>query len=1067
MLPKEKSKVSFENKIVENNRINILNYLYYYNGSGVAVGDINQDGLPDIYFASTVGKNKLFLNKGDLEFEDISLSANVEGDYGITTGVNMIDINNDGYLDIYICKSGVPSERYRTNQLFINNGKLGFVEKAAAYGLDDHSFSNQAYFFDMDLDGDLDMYLVNHPIDWPNINKIMTGEQEKVGFDYQFSDKLYRNNGDGKFEDITQQAGVQNRSWGLSTSIGDFNGDQLPDIYVANDFIKPDYLYINNGDGTFTDRLQEYFRHISFFSMGTDFADINNDGLNDLYVADMAMKGHVRSKRNMGSMSTENFQTIIRRGYHYPYSTNTLHLNLSNQSYTEIAQAAGVDKTDWSWAPLLLDLDNDGYKDLFITNGIFRDIIDNDFLAKKSQYDQSNLTNYFDDLIHEIPQTKIKNYVFRNNGDLTFKNMQEQWGISKATHSNGAAYADLDMDGDLDMITNNLNEPSVIYENLSADHLANNYIKVRLSGSPQNRDAIGAIVEIGYGNQNQRLDLFPARGYLSSVDHTLHFGLGASKKVDFITITWPNGKQTTLRNPKINRLIKVKYDSAKDNNLTVTAPETPLFESIHAEVGLDYKSEELNYNDFEKEILLPHKQSQHGPFVSVADVNQDEMEDFFIGGSAGKEAVLFLQNQEGNFLKTDQDTWAKDKQYEDQKSIFFDADKDGDLDLYVVSGSNEFENDNLYQDRLYLNDGSGNFQRSIQALPTITASGMAVDAADFDGDGDLDLVVGGRVVPGKYPSPPQSYLLENDNGKFVDVTDKLAPNLRHLGMITDLEFSDYDQDNDLDLIIVGEWLPITIFEKEGDVFKRKEISGLDQTSGWWFSLTSADIDLDGDLDYIAGNIGTNNKYHPSPERPLHIYYDDFDNNGTGDIVLSKKDKNTLYPIRGRECSSQQMPFIAEKFPNFESFATASMEEIFPVEKLSNALHLQVTEFRNCVLINNGAGQFDLRFLPSIAQISPIMDSHLIDLNGDKHLDIIAAGNLFTTETETIRYDAGSGICLLGDGKGDFSPIPIPESGLMLDGDVKDLGMIRLANGATGILVANNNDSLELWRKKSR
>ncbi|MEM6842695.1 MAG: VCBS repeat-containing protein [Bacteroidota bacterium] len=1075
-LPPDQSGIEFENTIVENSRINILNYLYYYNGSGVAIGDINNDGLPDIYFAATVGENKLFLNQGNLKFQDITASAEVKGDFGITTGVSLVDINNDGYLDIYVCKSGDQSERYRTNQLFVNQGNLTFSEQAAEFGLDDASFSNQAYFFDMDEDGDLDMYLVNHPVDWANINKIMTGEQEKDGFYYEYSDKLYRNNGRDpesspgfeKFEDITREAGVLNRSWGLSAAVGDFNGDHRPDIYVANDFLKPDNMYVNQGNNqkgrlTFNDQLPQHFRHNSFYSMGSDYADINNDGLNDLYVVDMAMKGHIRSKRNMGSMSTENFTKIIERGYHYPYSTNTLHLNLGNQHFTEIAQMAGVDKTDWSWAPLLVDLDNDGYKDIFVTNGIYRDIIDNDFLAKRAAYDEDSL-NSADNLLAEIPQTKIKNMVFRNQGDLTFKDMSQSWGISEATNSNGAAYADLDNDGDLDIVINNLNEPSFIYKNLSADSLANNFIKVKLTGSATNSYAIGATVAIRYSDQQQRLDMMPTRGYLSSVDYTLHFGLGNSQNIDSLIVTWPDEQNTIVKNPTVNQVVNIDYSSADFSVVKASSPPEPILIDVTDLTNLNHKHMETAYDDFQKELLLPHKLSENGPFVSVADVNNDGLEDFFIGGSAGEAASLYLQTQKGKFMSHSASTWESDRKYEDQKSTFFDADEDGDLDLYVVSGSNEFTDEIMYQDRLYLNDGDGNFQRAIQALPTITASGSDVDHGDFDGDGDLDLIVGGRVVPGKYPTASRSYLLQNQNGKFEDVTEELASELMNIGMVTDLEFSDIDGDEDLDIVALGEWMPITVFRNQAGQFERvTPENGLSKTHGWWFSLNSGDIDNDGDIDYIAGNIGQNNKYHPTSERPLHIYYNDFDQNGTGDIVLSKRENATLYPVRGRECSSQQMPFIAENFPDYKSFAQASLQEIYSENQIEDALHYEAYEFRSAVLMNDGKGNFTISYLPPMAQISPLMGGELLDLNGDSKLDIVAVGNFFGTETETIRYDAGSGLCLLGDGAGSFSPISLAKSGLYAPGDVKDLAMIQLANGSTAVLVANNNEYLQLWK----
>ncbi len=1069
VLDEEKSNLSFTNQIVENNRINILNYLYYYNGSGVAAGDINNDGLPDLYFASTVGKNKLFLNKGELQFEDITESAGAAGDYGITTGVNFVDINGDGWLDIYICKSGVHSTRYRTNQLLINDGNLGFTEQAAEFGLADPSFSNQAYFFDFDLDNDLDMYLVNHPIDWLNINKIMTGEQESKGFDYQFSDKLYRNNGKEGFEDITRQAGILNRSWGLSASIGDFDGDGRPDIYVANDFIKPDNLYINNGDGTFSDHIQRHFKHISFFSMGSDFADINNDGLNDLYVADMAMKDHARSKKNMGSMSTENFKTIVRRGYHYPYAINTLQLNVGNYHFIDIAQSAGVAKTDWSWTPLLLDLDNDGFKDLFVTNGIYRDIIDNDFLAKKEQYDKNNSErNYFDDLIDEIPQTKVSNFVFRNNGHLGFEDKSTHWGLTKKTCSNGAAYADLDMDGDLDIITNNLNEPSIIYENLRSEYSGNHYIKIKLTGPAGNLNALGAAVEIQYDKQLQRCDLMPSRGYLSASDPMLHFGLGSANEVDLVKVTWPDGKVSLIKYPSVNQVLEVKYAKATGPDSTKTATTKSLFRDITKEAGITFRHTEKPYDDFATELLLPHQLSQNGPFVAVADVNSDGLEDFFVGGAAGQAGALYIQDERSRFGPSSTETWRQDRRFEDQRALFFDVDQDGDSDLYVVSGSNEFREASHLVDRLYLNDGRGNFSRTIQSLPPAATSGMAVDAGDIDNDGDLDLVVGGRVQPSRYPKAPKSFLLLNEGGKFKDITPERAPELENLGMITDMTFSDFDRDGDIDLVIVGEWMAITILENQDGNFKITEKNtGLESTQGWWFSLRSGDVDLDGDIDYIAGNIGSNNKYQPNEDHPLHIYYDDFDNNRSGDIVLSKIEQGILYPVRGRECSSQQMPFIADKYPDFAGFAKASLSDIFTDEKLSNAIHYQATEFKSCLLMNDGSGHFQVLPLSSEAQFSPLMGIELLHLNADHRPDIVAAGNFFKTETETIRYDAGAGVCLINNDKGEFSNLPYSDSGLFLPGDVKDLASIQLANGSSGLLVTNNNEYLQLFEITSK
>ncbi len=1064
-LPADKTQLIFENTLVENNRINILNYLYYYNGSGVAVGDINQDGLPDIYFGATTKPNKLFLNKGNLEFEDITLTAGVAGDYGITTGVSFVDINQDGLLDIYVCKSGVESERYRANQLFINQGNLSFVEEANKYGLADASFSNQAYFFDLDQDHDLDMYLVNHPVDWPNINKIMTGDQNQDGFHYHFSDKLYRNNGKGKFEDITQAAGVLNRSWGLSATIGDFNEDQLPDIYVANDFIKPDNLYINQGDGTFQDQLSEFFPHISFFSMGTDYADINNDGNNDLYVADMAMSGHVRSKRNMGSMSTENFQTIIRRGYHYPYSSNTLQLNLGKQSFADIAQAAGVAKTDWSWAPLLFDCDNDGHKDLFVSNGIYRDIIDNDFLIHKANYDQGEKRNYYDDLLSQIPQTEVKNYFFQNQGDLTFYDLSKNWGITKPTNSNGAAYADLDNDGDLDLVINNLNEPAQLYENRCSQEIGNHYLKIKLTGPAGNLGAYGSQVLITYGDDElQRVDMQPNRGYLSSVDPVLHLGLGKVRNIKKLEVIWPDGKRSQVQKVKINGLIHLTYADAKSYS-DAKSLSRPIFSDLTTDYGLNHLHQEKIYDDFERELLLPHKLSQNGPFLSVADVNGDGLEDFFIGGSAGYPGALYLQQDSQRFIPGSEATFHQDRAYEDQRSIFFDADQDGDQDLYVVSGSNEFTRTHMLQDRLYHNDGKGNFTSATSSLPRITASGLAVAAHDIDSDGDLDLVVGGRVVPGKYPSSPQSYVLENQSGTFVNQTQKIAPLFASWGMITDLQFSDYDGDGDADLMVIGEWLPITWFINEGGLFHSH--TSIPNSEGWWFSLAAGDVDQDGDVDYVVGNVGANNKYKPSQESPLHLYYNDFDGNGTGDIVLSKKDQQSLFPVRGRECSSQQMPFIKDKFPDYASFAIAPLDKIYDPEKLADAIHLKAHEFKSVLLLNRGRGQFDLQYLPTMAQLSPLMGLEIEDLDADGQLDILGAGNFYVTETETIRYDAGSGVLLSDDGQDHFTSLPATQSGVHLPTDVRHTAKIQLADGSWGVLVASNQATLRLVVRSQR
>ena len=1065
LVSNDKSHITFTNQLVENDRINILNYLYYYNGSGVAVGDINNDGLPDLYFGSSVGKNKLYLNKGNLVFEDISARAGVEGEYGITTGVSFIDVNQDGYVDIYICKSGSHTEQYRTNELLINHGDLTFSEQAALFGLDDHSFSSQAYFFDVDQDADLDMYLVNHPIDWPNINKIMTGDQILDGFDYQFSDKLYKNES-GKYRDVTKAAGLINRSWGLSAAIGDFNDDQLPDIYVANDFIKPDYLYINNGDGTFTDQILNFFRHISFFSMGSDFADIDNDGRRDLFVADMAMPSHQKSKRNMGSMSSEDFKTIVRRDHHYPYSINTLQYNIGGNEFVDISQAAGVDKTDWSWAPLLADFDNDGFKDLFITNGIYRDIIDNDFLLKKSEYDAQENKKYVTDLLPLIPQSEVHNRIFRNNGDLTFLDLSAPWGLATPSNSNGAAYADLDNDGDLDLIINNLNEPSALFENKSDQLLAHQFAKIKLIGPAENISAIGAEVMLYHDGHIQRRDMYTHRGYYSSIDQVLHFGIGSSPRIDSIIVTWPDGLITKQVRPKINTLLTISHKRSVKNKDRPTAQSSPYFTDITARSGLAHLHTEKEFDDFAEELLLPHRLSQLGPIISVADVDGDGLEDFFIGGASGAAGALYIQQTEGQFTAHSKVTWGPDRAYEDMGSCFVDFDDDGDLDLYVVSGCNEFKDPTAYQDRLYENDGKGYFKKTAGKLPLITHSGSSVCSFDADGDGDADLVIGGRVTPGKYPLSPKSYLLENVGGVFQDATSRIAPALAGIGMVTAIKTSDIDQDGDADLVIAGEWMAITILENHQGEFKESTVErGLEDTEGWWQSIAILDIDKDGDEDIIAGNIGNNNKYKPTVEKPLRVFYADFDQNGHGDIVLSKQEDEELLPVRGRECSSQQMPFISDKFPDYSSYASASLIDIYSHDKIDNAFQLKAVEFRSHILLNQGDGTYEKRPLPSYAQISPINAILAQDYNGDKYTDLILAGNMLTSETETVRYDAGHGLVLQGRADGGHTPVRPLQSGLHLQGDVKDLALIKLGEDTLGILVAKNDDQLQLIKMK--
>lgn len=1054
-LSSKDTKIIFNNTIKENIYFNFLNYPYIYNGGGVAVGDINNDGLVDIYFTANQNSNKLYINKGNFKFEDITKSAMVGDEVeGWTTGVTMIDVNNDGYLDIYVCKSGLfNDENLRKNKLFVNQKDNTFKEEAEKYGLADTSFSTQAYFFDMDKDGDLDMYLVNHRPDFQNNTFIDLEFQKKIYRDA--SDQLFRNDGKG-FINITEEAGIENKTWGLSASIGDFNNDGWPDVYVANDFLEADFLYINNHDGTFTDRLQESFNHISSNSMGSDFADFNNDLQLDLLVLDMTPQDHIRSKSNMPSMSTENFNLIVNSGYHYQYMQNTLQLNNSNTTFSEIALLSGLAKTDWSWAPLFADFDNDGFKDIFITNGILHELNNQDFrnnikrkILNKEKMDLSVAVNM-------MPSEKLSNYIFKNNGDLTFQNKIKKWGLNEKTFSNGAAYTDLDNDGDLDLVVNNLDDEAGIYKN----NTTQNYIQINLKGPKHNTIAIGTKVIIQVENQKQMQEVYLSRGFQSSINHKLTFGVGNNEIVNKIQVYWSNNKTSELSNVKVNQLIEMKYENSKPIVEKGNNKKT-FFEKVKASsLGIEFKHEENDFDDYKKQILLPHSQSKNGPFMDAADVNGDGLIDFFIGGAVGQAGELYLQLLNGKFQKQQTNTFIKDKNNEDLGILFFDFDNDGDQDLYVVSGGAEFlENSKMYQDRLYINDGLGYFKKSVNVLPEIHTSSQIVKASDVDDDGDLDLFVGGRVVPNKYPYSPKTYLLINENGIFKPKS--LSNEFTNMGLITDAIFTDYDGDGDKDLITVGEWTKIQIFENINKNFTKIEIPDLYKTAGLWFSIAQNDMDNDGDMDYFVGNLGLNSKFKTKPNKPFELFCDDFDNNGTYDIILTNKYKGALVPLRGRECTSQQIPSINEKFKTFNDFANADINSIFGEQNLNNALHLTADIFYSVYLENLGDGKFNIIKLPNALQISPILDFEFLDVNQDGVDEVISVGNMYNAEVETVRYDASYGnIMRFNDGK--FKTISVQQTGFNNKGDAKNLKIISSFNDSY-LLILNNNQELQLFR----
>ena len=1076
-VPPEQSGIAFTNTITESPDLNYFTYVYAYNGGGVAVGDIDNDGLQDVYFTGNQVSDKLYRNLGGLKFEDITEKAiGPKAHEGWRTGVTMADVNADGLLDIHVSRSGSTADPALTaNLLYLNNGDGTFTERAKELGVADTSHSTQAAFFDADRDGDLDLHVINHPT---TRMKGLTNFTAKRAVDEKRAptDRFYRNDGPSPalpgreagiphFTDATYEAHLENFDYTLGQSVSDLDQDGWPDLYTANDFDAPDLMYLNRTDGTFAERSQYRLRHISNFGMGCDVADYNNDALPDIITLDMTADDHLRNKTNMASMNPQKFWALVNGGYFFQYMVNTLQLNNGNGSWSEVGQLAGVARTDWSWAPLFCDLDNDGWKDLMITNGYLHDVRDNDYA--RAVYDTIRTGAGYFGTLGLIPSMKLRNYLYRNNGDLTFADSSQAWGFTEPVNSNGAAYADLDNDGDLDLVVNNMNITASLFANNTSANFTDRHW-LRLKATSGTSPVFGVKATIRAGGITQYQELYPSRGYQSCVEPLLHFGLGTTTVIDTLLVDWPGGERTLLTRVSTDQLLTVRKEDAKMIDRPTVKP-LPLFTDIAADIGLMFRHRENPYDDFELEPLLPHKQSELGPMLSSADADGDGLDDVFIGGAHGQAPRLFTQKRDGTFSVAASQPWERHAEQEAVGSLFFDADADGDQDLLVLAGGNEEDmREAVYTQRFYLNNGNGVFTEALDRLPPMMTSALHAAAADIDNDGDLDVYIGGRTTPAHYPFAPRSFLLVNNGkGYFADGTGALAPEAMGPGLVTDVRFADLDGDKDPDLLVVGEWMKVTWFRNDGGHFTDVSTdAGLGGTHGWWYSAAVADVNEDGYPDIIAGNLGWNSKFHNTAEKPLHIYWADFDDNGRHDIVLAKEKDGKQLPVRGRECSSQQCPMILRKFPTYAQYASSDLAGIYTQEKLSGALHLQATMMLSTVFVNDGKGHFTSQALPMLAQIAPINAIIPMDVDGDKHVDLVCAGNNWGAEVETARYDAGTGTVLRGDGKGGFAPMPITRSGFFAWGNVKDLALVRTgADKVPLIVVANNNDMVQAFGTK--
>lgn len=1090
------SKIHFRNDIIENDSVNQLDIENVYNGGGVGIGDFDRDGLPDIFFTGNVAPSKLYLNKTGFKFQDITTESGINTDGKWCRGVAITDINCDGWQDIYVSVTLKKKPEQRKNLLYINLGLNAehipvFKEDAAGYGLDDDSHTTQAAFFDYDNDGDLDVYLIANEIDKkfsPYLFRpvIKNGRNPSTG-------KLYRNDWCDSlkhpvFTDVSAIAGIQTEGYGHSASITDINNDGWKDIYVGNDFFTNDLLWINNQDGTFTDQLSSYFKHTSANTMGNDFGDVNNDGLQDLITLDMNPEDNYRKKMMLPAASYQLYQYTERYCYSYQYVRNTLQLNqgsrIENDSagipvFSEIGYLAGITATDWSWTPMLTDFDNDGYRDLIVCNGFPKDITDHDFaMFRNKAYKVASK----EEVLSQVPVVKLHNYAFRNNGDLTFSDVSQEWGMITPGFSNGSAYADLDNDGDLDLVINNINDEASVYRNNSREinPEKSHFIRTELKGNGSNINGIGSLVTIFYNNGKKQVwENSPFRGYLSTVESVAHFGLGSVSRIDSLTVSWQNGKIHTLKEIQADQTIKIDISEASVSGTggKITFRNNPLFREVTKQSGITYTHRETDFVDFNIQKLLPHKFSENGPGIAAGDIDGNGLDDLVMGGSANNSARLFFQKPDGTFIERSllKGSDLSTKLWDDTGILLFDADNDTDLDLYISSGGYENENNtSVYQDHFYLNTGKGEFAENQEGIPLNYTSKFCVRAADFDRDGDPDLFVAGRVDPWHYPRPVSSIILRNDSSpgkiKFTDVTGEIAGELLNIGLICDAIFTDFDNDGWTDLVLAGEWMPVTMMKNVNGSFRNITSStGLAGRTGWWSSIAPGDFDNDGDTDYIIGNLGLNSYYKASEQYPVSVYAGDFDNNGSYDAFPSmylpaSQEERTMkeFPVQGRDDAIKQMISLRSKFQNYRSYAAATIDRLLSTEQYNSSLVLRANCFSSSYCRNDGNGKFSLSPLPVEAQISVINGMVADDFDGDGNLDIAINGNDWGTEVLTGRYDALNGLILKGDGKGSFAALSIAESGIYIPGNGRGLISLKSSSGKLLLAASQNRGPLKLF-----